>query len=294
MSNLRRLCIYHGDCTDGVAAAWAYWHAHRTATFYPGVHGQLPPFEGLSEYDIISMVDFSYRADVVKHMQTAAPDAVIEVLDHHASAEKELRGMLDSGEIVGEIDMERSGALVTWDRYHEGQTRPPLMRYIDARDRWVKDASLNHDLDHVTFGLRATAGHGFPINFDEWSVVMNDVGFLARQGKPIATYHANLVEQAKKEAVDIKLNCATGNYGRVPCVNTSYALASDVGNDLALASESRMAVMWWMQADRRVCVSLRSAPDGPDVSEIARDYGGGGHVHAAGFKVREFPWEWVE
>lgn len=31
--------------------------------------------------------------------------------------------------------------------------------------------------------------------------------------------------------------------------------------------------------------SLRSAEDGVDVSEIAKRYGGGGHKHAAGFKV---------
>jgi len=32
-------------------------------------------------------------------------------------------------------------------------------------------------------------------------------------------------------------------------------------------------------------VSLRSRPDGADVSEIAKKLGGGGHKHAAGFSL---------
>ena len=32
---------------------------------------------------------------------------------------------------------------------------------------------------------------------------------------------------------------------------------------------------------------LRSAPDGLDVAEIAEKFGGGGHKHAAGFRISE-------
>jgi nanoRNase/pAp phosphatase (c-di-AMP/oligoRNAs hydrolase) len=31
--------------------------------------------------------------------------------------------------------------------------------------------------------------------------------------------------------------------------------------------------------------SLRSTPEGMDVSEIAKQYGGGGHKHSAGFRI---------
>ena len=34
--------------------------------------------------------------------------------------------------------------------------------------------------------------------------------------------------------------------------------------------------------------SLRSQPEGIDVSEIAKAMGGGGHKHAAGFKITSF------
>ena len=36
-------------------------------------------------------------------------------------------------------------------------------------------------------------------------------------------------------------------------------------------------------------MSLRSRPDGIDVSELATKFGGGGHPHAAGFRLKEAP-----
>lgn len=47
---------------------------------------------------------------------------------------------------------------------------------------------------------------------------------------------------------------------------------------------ARVAACYWDTPEGRV-FSLRSTDTGPDVSEIAKAYGGGGHAHAAGFRV---------
>ena len=41
----------------------------------------------------------------------------------------------------------------------------------------------------------------------------------------------------------------------------------------------------WSVIDTDIVVSLRSTDEGPDVSQIAKIYNGGGHRNAAGFKV---------
>lgn len=69
---------------------------------------------------------------------------------------------------------------------------------------------------------------------------------------------------------------------RVPAANLPYTMSSDAGHELA--SKQPFAACYWHTPDG-VAFSLRSAPDGLDVSEIAAQYGGGGHRHAAGFKV---------
>lgn len=68
----------------------------------------------------------------------------------------------------------------------------------------------------------------------------------------------------------------------VPVACLPYTLSSDAGH--MMAKGEPFAACYWDTPEGR-CFSLRSAEDGMDVSEIAKDYGGGGHKHAAGFRV---------
>ena len=45
------------------------------------------------------------------------------------------------------------------------------------------------------------------------------------------------------------------------------------------------AMIWrYDEKSKKYCVSLRSRKGGKDVQEIAKKYGGGGHINAAGFE----------
>ena len=69
----------------------------------------------------------------------------------------------------------------------------------------------------------------------------------------------------------------------VPAVNAPLDMASEIGHELS-RGEPFAAVFALLSANQLV-VSLRSAEDGEDVSEIAKRYGGCGHKHAASFAV---------
>jgi oligoribonuclease NrnB/cAMP/cGMP phosphodiesterase (DHH superfamily) len=61
---------------------------------------------------------------------------------------------------------------------------------------------------------------------------------------------------------------------------------SEIGNTLALTYPC--VAMWFETETGEIVYSLRSSaenPDHVDVSVIAKCFGGGGHKHAAGFKV---------
>ena len=68
----------------------------------------------------------------------------------------------------------------------------------------------------------------------------------------------------------------------MPVLNAPYFWSSDAGHIMGVGEP--FAACYWDTPGGRV-YSLRSAEDGVDVSEIAVMYGGGGHKHAAGFKV---------
>ena len=68
----------------------------------------------------------------------------------------------------------------------------------------------------------------------------------------------------------------------VPVANLPYTMSSDAGH--IMGKGEPFAACYYDTLDGR-CFSLRSAPDGIDVGEIAKKYGGGGHKHASGFRV---------
>jgi nanoRNase/pAp phosphatase (c-di-AMP/oligoRNAs hydrolase) len=66
-------------------------------------------------------------------------------------------------------------------------------------------------------------------------------------------------------------------------VNVPYLNVSEVAGRLA---ESRsVGFAWFERGDGQTQFSLRSRGDGPDVSLLAKKYGGGGHKNAAGFQL---------
>jgi oligoribonuclease NrnB/cAMP/cGMP phosphodiesterase (DHH superfamily) len=65
-------------------------------------------------------------------------------------------------------------------------------------------------------------------------------------------------------------------------INAPGYLASDLANQLAQGEP--FAAVYFDAPDGRH-VSLRSAAQGLNVAAIAEAYGGGGHYHAAGFRL---------
>ena len=68
----------------------------------------------------------------------------------------------------------------------------------------------------------------------------------------------------------------------VPVASLPYTLVSDAAH--LMAHGEPFAACYWDTAEGRT-FGLRATDEGMDVSEVAKQYGGGGHAKAAGFKV---------
>ena len=120
------LVLYHGHCPDGFAAAFAAWKAlGDTATFIPLDHGP-----GLAVPDVtgmhVALLDFCFPMAIMKTLKSAAASLI--VLDHHASAEKELA---DFGDEYKVFEMGCSGATLSWLFFHPGKSMPLFFRCIN-------------------------------------------------------------------------------------------------------------------------------------------------------------------
>ena len=91
----------------------------------------------------------------------------LRVIDHHRTAEEELRG-LD----YAIFDNRKSGAVLSWEFFHPGKPVPEILRYVMDRDLWLHELPRSRE---VFAGLSS-----YPMDFAVWSSL--DAGD-ARRGR---------------------------------------------------------------------------------------------------------------
>lgn len=276
---MKTLCIYHGNCADGFGAAWVVRQAlgGTNVDFYPATYGNpAPDVTGRS----VIIVDFSFPLKTLKEMATTA--ASILVIDHHKTAAEALAKLpkapstylhwMESLEQLSVIfDMHRSGAGLAWDFFFPDQPRPPLINHIEDRDLWLFKLEGTKDVMADVFS--------YPQDFATWDLLFaDDINALRLDGNAIERKQQKDVS----ELVASNWRYLTIGGVTVQAVNLPHTLASDAGH--LLSQGQPFAAIYWDTAEGRQ-FSLRSNDAGLDVSEIAKQYGGGGHRNAAGFKV---------
>lgn len=262
------LCIYHGNCADGFGAAWVVRKKFGPGAlaFYPGVYQRPPP--DVSGLDVV-MVDFSYKRPVLLEM--AAKAKSILILDHHKSAAEDLVDL--PANVTAVFDMNRSGAMITWDYYFPDMLPPILIEHIQDRDLWRFKLPNTREIQAAVFS--------YPYDFQRWDEMMAQpsvVAELAVEGRAIERKHFKDIQELL--TVTTRKMYIAGY--EVPVANLPYTMSSDGAH--ILAEQFPFGACYWDSADGRN-FSLRSVESGADVSEVAKQYGGGGHRHAAGFKV---------
>ncbi len=264
------LVIYHGNCLDGFGAAYA---AHRhfnaqgvEAEYYAASHGEeMPDCSGREVY----VVDFSFKREGMK--QLCAVAAKVTVLDHHISAQEDLDGLeaeFDNLTVV--FDMSRSGAVITWEHFHQ-EPVPQLLLHVQDQDLWNFDLAETKDINS------ALMSH--PFDFELWHEVISSserFNTLVSEGAAINRFRREMIESYKKRAV---MGSIAGY--EVPVVNCPRAIVSELVGEL---SEGHPFAAGYQDKGDKRSWSLRSSRNGgADVAKVAEQFGGGGHKNAAGF-----------
>lgn len=260
------LVIYHGNCADGFTAAWVTgaFYGRSNIEFFAGVY-QTPPPDVTGRTVVI--VDFSYKRDAMLQILEKAKEVIW--LDHHISAIRDLEGVEGFKDKV--LDINRSGAMIAWDYFFPGVPAPAAIRVIQDRDLWKFELPNTQVIQANYFSYEYT--------WENWDVIMeSDPSSFIAGGEAILRKHNKdineLLQVVTREMV------IAGH--RVKVANLPYVYVSEAGH--ILCQDAPFAACYWDTPQGRV-FGLRSSENGLDVSEIAKVYGGGGHQHAAGFKV---------
>lgn len=264
--NRTPLVIYHAKCYDGFTAAWIARTALGPETeCYPGVYGELPPYE-LAKYREVYVIDFSYPREQMLVLNDFAGSLL--VLDHHATAKYNCEGLP-----FCEFDMDRSGAGMAWDHFNPKYRRPEWIDCVEDRDLWRFKCGGTKECHAFLTSMEMT--------FELWDIV-DGTPFdeIIQGGQVIARSISNYCRTAAQEARLVSLDGC-----RAIVVNATYQNSSELMHlMLEQHSEADFAVCYFQRADGAWQYGLRSR-EGFDVSQIAKRYGGGGHKQSSGFET---------
>jgi uncharacterized protein len=291
------LCIYHANCADGITAAWVVRQAlgEDDVEFVAADYYSKPV--DVADRHVI-MVDFSYKAPVIRDMGIEANSILI--LDHHQSAQAELAEFISenpsrdwhdrlegrSNRVVAcEFDMKRSGAGMAWDFFFAPKymDRPAIVTHVEDRDLWKFEHPDTRAIHAYLMSYEQT--------FENWDKVSRELDdpkmrqMAVFAGEAIDRSHLLLVEgEVAKNAMTMVI----GGY-EVPAINLPYHMASDAAGKLAENAPFGVA---WFDGPKGRKLSLRVRNSDVNVGEIAASYGGGGHAKAASFTMeRGWPGE---
>lgn len=304
MNQEHNLVIYHANCTDGFGAAFAAWLklGDSNVEYLPldykvNTLSALcnAPNRPINEHTTIYILDFSFPKEVMLSLFKHAKCVVW--LDHHKTAFESWLGnygrgisheerMENGSEII--LDDNRSGAMIAWDYFHGDEHRPMFIRHIDDRDRWQFELNGTKEF-HAA--LRSYE----PWSFQQWEEMFayrDHYGNMITEGDAILRAHEQHVTSISRNAAPCSIEVRTEHEGKHPLlsylpglvVNCPPMFSSDVGHELANRSGT-FGLCWSLNKDGvNANCSLRSNGD-YDVSVIAKKFGGGGHMNAAGFSV---------
>jgi len=270
--------LYHNDCFDGFAGAWAAWKRFGAKATYIGLEHQENPPKGLQGKELY-FIDFTYSADAMRVIQKKASRTTI--LDHHKSHEGATRAADDY-----RYSLTQSGCMLSWNYFHPKKKPPFLLRIIQDHDLYT------HRIANTREYLSYIATQDF--EFKTYNILAKDFENTARRKEILKL--GKLLRKADQRVIEKTLTNATPvlfEGSRTLAIN-SPVFYSELANALYSKLGAPFGISWYFEKEK-LHVSLRS--DGKvDVSKLAMKYGGGGHQGAAGFSLpikKGFPWKFL-
>lgn len=281
---MKTYVLYYSNCRDGFTAAWAAWKKlGKNATYIPCSYQK--PVPEMEDGSRVFILDFSFPRETTVELANRMFQVI--VIDHHKSAQQQLSdlpGFDESSELQVHIDMEKSGARLAWEFFHGPKQVPKIVDFVEDRDLW-------------RFRFQATRAFGaylssLEMDFGVWddnskmAETSEGLKNQVRQGSAILRFMQKEINRMAWGRVVYNVNAL--DVERKAVVVNGTCFFSELGEHLLEQEpEADFAVVYGDNHSLdKTLYSLRSRTGSDmDVSKIAEYFGGGGHKHAAGFKI---------
>ena len=281
-------CFYHSADLDGHCSGAIVKMAYPECEMIGINYGDVFPWESIpvGDGEQVFMVDFSLQPYTEMRKLNIQADPLVWI-DHHKSAIEEHEEWLRSGNkpILG---IQRSGTgacALVWEYLKQTlkspATLPTFVRLLAEYDVW--DHSDPRTLP-FQYGMRQNTDTR-PDNQDFWHSLFDIevVDRITEDGRIILDY------QKEQNTKYIKACAFETEIDGLKCIAVNRMLTNSQLFDSIWDSSKWDAMLTFGWRKGSWSVSLYSDRPDIDVSQVAKDRGGGGHKGAAGFQCAELP-----
>ncbi|KAF5080384.1 hypothetical protein DSECCO2_120260 [anaerobic digester metagenome] len=311
---MKTVCIYHSIDLDGwmSAAIVKRWFKGRGVKqhiqrlnddldFIGYNHGQ--PIPDLSEYDRVIMCDISFKLTIGNEIDKINPmfnlidklkDNFIWI-DHHISAINDITAYSDEYDYdncwpIGLRDTKYAACELTWKYFFPNEPMPEIVRLLGMYDSFRhKGTSEETKVLEFQYGARSVIS-----NYDEAYRELCDNIYcentelgIWNKGKAIYSYLCTEAKQTYANGFVIKFEedkeYRTGRVYEFICINNERFNPINFGIDYHKDGYDGCACFHY--ADGVYNFSVYNDNGNVDCSAIAKQFGGGGHKGAAGFRL---------
>lgn len=299
---MKTAIIFHGYCYDGLTAAWVAWKKFRkTATYLPGFYGAPPPT--FTEPTHIYILDFSFKPEVFD--QWVSEGHKITILDHHQSAIDMLQPYFEKNNnnrnLEAVFDNERSGAGITYQYFNPGKALPRMVELVQDRDLWR--FNFGNMSRHLYSYMQFRIEFSDPIEklFEVLDMIDESLeqpikSPVLEKGEVLSESYYKFCRNFADNRVMVRIPDWHDGMP-FPILTTNKMFGSDTCSYIVKEFKTNVAGYFFLEKPGQWNWGMRSVGE-YNVAELCSRYGGGGHIHAAGFILMgESPlpkgWEWA-
>lgn len=300
------ILLYHGGCPDGVFGAYACYLKYGTDSdiqYIPLSYNHRNHEKSINDLielcteKNVVMVDFSVSHETTMNLIEKCKSFI--VLDHHVTAAEDLKNIPDKNKI---FDMERSGATLSYNYFFPDQDVPMIFKYVEDRDIWrwtYKEQSEPFTTalyNKISFRIISNSNsnsndehHQRFKELENLTIDQEKINELIKIGLCYLEYKQSIVKDTSTKFQKIKIikpaTSKINNY--IGALVNSSVFNSEIGNTISSMEGIAFAIVYthyYCNGNYFYC-SIRSNTNECDVSEIAKLFGGGGHIRASGFLI---------
>lgn len=278
--NEKHFIVYHKNCPDGLAsAAIVNYYLGETVekVFFPANYGDVFDPDNLDKDTTLWILDFSFPMPIMWEMNDKAKKIIW--IDHHPTAIMSVILEEKLNNVERHLDTKKAACRLTWESLFPDKEVPYIIDIAEDRDMWwFKLPQTRAVTEAMYYDIKE------PTDI-KWLELLSDGG---RAGLYIQEYsvQGQGLLKAKKHRVEKAVK--RGYYGSILGKRAFYVNSaediSEIGEEIYMSHpDPIVAVIYHYEGYNGIKFSLRS--NTIDVSKIAQELGGGGHVYSAGFTL---------